>query len=102
MEDLVGKIKDTKASRTDDLSTRPFKNASGLFFDKLTSMVNSCLWEGVTPQALNVGKMTLIDKKEASLKVSQKRPLTVSSQIQSIITNLLNVRMNKICEENRY
>ena len=102
VEDLVGKMKDTRASGTDDLSTRLFKNASGLFYDKLTSMVNSCLREGVTPQALNVGKMTLIDKKEASLKVSQKRPLTVSSQIQSVITKLLQVRMNKICEENSY
>ena len=63
-------------------------------------MVNRCLKEGETPEQLNVGKMTLIDKKEPSLRVDKKRPLTVSSQIQSVITRLLADRMDKVCERN--
>ncbi|XP_023328114.1 uncharacterized protein LOC111701175, partial [Eurytemora carolleeae] len=42
--------------------------------------------------------MTLIDKKEPSLEVSKKRPITVSSVMLSIITKIIHKRMNKICE----
>ena len=52
-----------------------------------------------TPQVLNTGKMTLINKKEASLKVNKKRSLTVSSQILGVITKIVNERMSRICEE---
>ena len=42
----------------------------------------------------------MIDKKEPLLRVDKKRPLTVSSQIQSVITRLLAARMDKVCEKN--
>ena len=64
---MVLKHKDNRASGIDEISTRLFKNASPLFYTYLTEMINKCLETGSTPKALNVGKMTLIDKKEASL-----------------------------------
>ena len=99
---IVTRNKDSRASGVDELPTRLFKNASTMFYEQLTDMVNECLLQGETPECLNTGKMTLIDKKEASLKVSKKRPLTVSSQIQSVITKLLAQRMDKICEKENY
>ena len=66
-------------------------------------MINICLTNGDVPAILNTGKMTLIDKKEPSLEISKKRPLTVSSVLLSVITKLLHERMNLICErENLY
>ena len=49
-------------------------------------------------KSLNTGKMTLIDKKEASLKVKEKRPIKVSSLLLSVITKTINMRMLKVCE----
>jgi len=60
--------------------------------------VNKCLVQGTSPECLNVGKMTLIDKKEPSMKISKKRPLTVSSHLLSVLTKLLARRMSKVCE----
>ena len=42
--------------------------------------------------------MTLIDKKEPSLEVKNKQPLTVSSVLLSVFTKLLHKRMNAVCE----
>ena len=96
--ELIGKLKDTRASGIDNMPTLLFKNASDLYYDRLTEMIDRCLTSGQTPHILNVGKMTLIDKKESSMQISKKRPLTVSSQLQSIITKVLNERMNKVFE----
>ena len=100
---VVARNKDTRASGVDEIPTLLFKNASQRFYEKLTLLVNNCLLQGETPQCLNTGKMTLIDKKQPSLKISNKRPLTVSSQIQSVITRVLVTRMDQVCErENLY
>ena len=48
--------------------------------------------------SLQTGKMTLIDKKEPSLEVINKCPLTASRVILSVFTKLLHKRMNIICE----
>ncbi len=85
--ELIGKLKDTRASGIDNLPTLLFKNASDQYYVKLTK-INQCLETGQTPQVRNVGKMTLIGKKEASMQICKKKsPLTVSSATQSIITN---------------
>jgi hypothetical protein len=42
--------------------------------------------------------LSLVDKKEASLKISNKQPIIVSSLKLSVITKTLNHRMLKICE----
>lgn len=67
--DLVAKHKDSRASGIDGIPTRLFKNASGLFYEMMTDMINDCLESGTSPQCLNTGRMTLIDKKEPSLQV---------------------------------
>lgn len=54
------------------------------------------------PKCLNFGKITPIEKKEASLKISNKRPITVSSLILSVITKPLNHRMLKIFVRKKY
>ena len=59
----------------------------------LTDLVNQILTERIVPEALSVGKLTLIDKKDPSLFVKQKRPLTVSCVMLSIITKVLHGRM---------
>ena len=67
--DLVAKHKDSRASGIDGIPTRLFKNASGMFYEMMTDMINDCLESGTSPQCLNTGRMTLIDKKEPSLQV---------------------------------
>ena len=64
----------------------------------ITGIINESLMEGNVPGSLQIGKMTLIDKKEPSLEVSKKRRITVSSVILSLITKIIHKRMNKICE----
>ena len=98
IQNLVNSHKDKRAPGVDEIPTRLYKNASELFNKRLTELVNECLLSGETPECLNTGKMTLIDKKESSLKISNKRPITVSSLILSVITKTLNHRMLKICE----
>lgn len=56
----------------------------------MTDLVNQILTDGSVPEALLVGKMTLIDKKAPSLYVNQKLPLTVSCVMLSIITKVLH------------
>ena len=90
--------KDSRAPGIDEIPTRLFKNATPLFYTRLTTLVNECLETGMTPECLNTGKMSLIAKKEASLKVINKRPITVSSLILSVITKTLNEKMLKVCE----
>ena len=92
------KHKDNRPSGINEISTRLFKNASPLFYTYLKEMINKCLETVSTPEVLNVGKMTLIDEEEASLKINNKWPITVSSQILSVITKFLNSRMMEICE----
>ena len=43
--------------------------------------------------------MTLIDKKEPSLEVMKKRPLTVSSIVLSAVTKLLHKHMSAVCKQ---
>ena len=43
--------------------------------------------------------MTLIDKKQPSLLVTGKRPLTVSSILLNMFTKILHECMDKICEQ---
>ena len=61
-------------------------------------MINGCLASVYVPSSLQTGKMSLIDKKEPSLDVKNKRPLTVSSVLLSVFTKLLHKRMNAVCE----
>ena len=60
-------------------------------------MINGCLASGYVPSSLQTGKMTLIIKKEPSLEVKNKQPLTVSSVLLSVFTKLLHKRMNAVC-----
>ena len=62
--ELIGKLKDTRASGIDNMPTLLFKNASDLYYDRQTEMIDRCLTSGQTPHILNVGKMTLIDRQE--------------------------------------
>ena len=99
---MVTDHKDSRASGSDGIPTQLFKNASQKYYIQVTALVNACLSTGETPESLNSGKMTLIDKKEASLSVNKKRPLTVSSILQSVLTKLLSKRMGKICERENF
>ena len=58
--------------------------------------------EGVVSESLLVGKMTLINKKTPSLLVTNKQPLTVSSALVSVVTKLIQSRMDPICEKQGY
>ena len=74
------------------------KGARTSFIGKLTDVVNESLEEGKVSASLLVGKMTLIDKKEPSLDVAKKRPITVSSVMLSMVTKIVQKRMDSICE----
>ena len=65
----------------------------------MTEVVNESYRIGRVPESILMGKMTLIDKKEPSLEVGKKRPITVSSVLLSVFTKILHKRMDSICEK---
>ena len=69
------------------------KYAGPMLAALLTDLVNQILTERIVLEALSVGKLTLIDIKDPSLFVKQKRLLTVSCVMLSIITKVLHGRM---------
>ena len=99
LEVILKGLKDDRAPGVDGVTTRMLKYASDEYKSRLTDLLNSILTEGEVPQALLVGKMTLIDKKEPSLLVSKKRPLCVTSTLLSVLTKIVHSRMDKVCEQ---
>ena len=102
VKSVIDKMKLQRAPGVDNVTVAMLKYAGPGFISLLTELVNNIFLEGQVPEALLVGRMTLIDKKSTSLLVSQKRPLTVSCVILSVITKIMHGRMDKICEENGY
>ncbi|XP_023345051.1 uncharacterized protein LOC111714221 [Eurytemora carolleeae] len=98
VREVIRSLKLDRAAGVDNVSSAMLKGASPTMITLITGIINESLMEGKVPGALQTGKMTLIDKKEPSLEVSKKRPITVSSVMLSIITKIIHKRMNKICE----
>ena len=87
----------------DGVLTTMLNSASDKYFTKFTEMINICLTNGDIPTILNTGKITLINKKELSLEVPKKRPLTVYSLLLNELTKLLHEQINLTCgRENLY
>ena len=76
--------------------------AGPLALELLTDMFNHMFRSGSVPESLQTGKMTLIDKKQPSLEVKGKQPLTVSSLILNLFTKIVHSRMDPICEREGY
>ena len=98
VREVIDSHKTERAPGVDNVLTSMLKTASDLYVGMLTDLVNECFDKGIIPESLQAGKMTLIDKKEKSLEVKKKRPLTVSSVILSVMTKILQRRMDPICE----
>ena len=96
--EIIKSLKVDRAPGIDNVTPSMLKGASTSFIGKLTEVVNESLKEGKVPASLLVGKMTLIDKKEPSLDVAKKRPITVSSVMLSMVTKIVQKRMDTICE----
>ena len=96
--EVIKSLKIDRAPGIDNVTPSMLKGASTSFIGKLTEVVNESLKEGKVPASLLVGKMTLIDKKELSLDVAKKRPITVSSVMLSMVTKIVQKRMDTICE----
>ena len=101
VKSVIDKMKLQRAPGVDNVTVAMLKYAGPGFISLLTELVNNIFLEGQVPEALLVGRMTLIDKKSTSLLVSQKCPLT-ACVILSVITKIMHGRMDKICEENGY
>ena len=80
---VINTLKQERAPGVDGITAPMLRHAGPHFITRLTDLVNSILSDGVVPESLLTGKMTLIDKKSPSLLVNNKRPLTVSSAILS-------------------
>ena len=98
VQESIKGLKLNRAAGLDMVSTTMLKTASRSMICLITKMFNEVLKTGVVPEDLQIGKMTLIDKKEPSLEVIKKRPLTVSSGVLSVLTKILHKCMNEICE----
>jgi len=98
----IDKMKLQRSPGVDNVTVSMLKYAGPCFMSMLTDVINAAFQEGKVPDSLLVGRMTLIDKKSPSLLVSNKRPLTVSCVILSVITKILHGRMDRICEKNGY
>ena len=93
---VVNSIKADQAAGVDKVMSTMLHSASHGFLVKLTSMINGCLASGYVPSSLQSGKMMFINKKEPSLEVKNKRPLTVYSVLLSVFTKLLHKIMNAV------
>ena len=102
VSDLVSKLKRDRAPGVDGVSSAMLMAAGPLALELLTDMFNHMLRIGRVPDSLQTGKMTLIDKKQPSLEVKGKRPLTVSSVLLNLFTKIVHSRMNPICEREGY
>ena len=98
IESIINGLKRHQAPGVDGVTTMMLKCAGPALLGQITELFNAILEEGIVPEALVVGKMTLIDKKAPFLKVSDKRPLTVSSVILSVFTKVLHGRLDPICK----
>ena len=96
--EVVKSLKYDRAPGIDNVTPSMLKGASAPFLGKLTEVVNESLKEGKVPASLLVGKMTLIDNKKPSLDVAKKLPITVSSVMLSMVTKIVQKRMDSICE----
>ena len=102
VEKVIAGLKMNRAPGVDGVTSSMLKLAGPLFISMFTDLVNTAFKEGQVPESLAVGKMTLIDKKAPSLFVKDKRPLTVSSVLLSVITKILHGRLDPICEAEGY
>ena len=93
VKSVINKMKLQRAPGVDNVTVAMLKYAGPKFISLLTELLNNVFQEGQVPESLLVGRMTLIDKKSTSLLVSQKRPLTVSCVILSVITKIIHGRM---------
>lgn len=75
------------------------KYAGPRAYEIMTDLFNCMLQKGYVPDCLQTGRMTLIDKKQPSLLVTGKCPLTVSSIILNLFTKILHEWMDKVCEQ---
>ena len=57
-----------------EVQAKLLKNVSHKFIKELTNLLNKILETGNVPDEWNVGRMTLIDKKEPSLEIKNKHP----------------------------
>ena len=96
---LINRLKDDRSPGVDGITTSMLKYAGQEALSVITTMFNQMLSQGFVPECLQTGKMTLIDKKQPSLLVTGKRPLTVSSVLLNLFTKIIHQRMDKICEE---
>ena len=99
---VIDKMKLQRSPGVDNVTVAMLRHAGPCFVSMLTEVINTAFHEGKVPDSVLVGRMTLIDKKLPSLLVSNKRPLTVSCVILSVITKIMHGRMDKICESNGY
>ena len=100
--DQINLHKSDWAPGVDCVLAEMLKNVSHSFIQVLTNQVNQVLEACKVPSILQIGKMTLINKKKPSLEVKNKGPLTVSSIFQSVIAKLIKNLMDPICEEHGF
>lgn len=81
VREVIRSLKLDRAAGVYNVSSAMGKGTSPTMITLVTGIINESLMEGNVPGSLQVGKMTLIDKQEPSLEVSQKHPITVSSVI---------------------
>ena len=100
--EIIKSLKQERAPGVDGITSQMLTHAGPCFIRLLTNLINCILKDGIVPDSLQTGKMTLIDKKAPSLLVANKRPLTVSSLLLSVCTKIIHSRMDPICEKKNY
>ena len=100
--DIINSLKQERAPRVDGITSPMLRHTGPNFIRLLTDLINCILSDGVVPDSLLTGKITLIDKKAPSLLVANKRPLRVSSSLLFVYTKLIHSQMDPICEKKGY
>ena len=64
--------------------------------------LNKLLKTGVVPECLKRGRVSLLYKRGDCLDPANYRPITISSVMMKVLTRLLNIRLEKVVEENNF
>ena len=92
---IVDRLKISNASGPDLISSQLIKETKFEILPSLVILVNRCLQEGYFPECFKTGKVVPVPKKGSLRKVSNYRPITITSVVGKIVECAANEQLSK-------
>lgn len=95
----IKKLKNTKSTGPDEISTEILKKCATEITPYLTSLINTSLKSSTFPENLKINKITPIQKSTDDNSISNYRPISVSSIISKILETIVNDQLTQYLEK---